>query len=305
MSQQGPPRPPKNPIEHAQPRPPAGAPVPQPAAAPPPPAPTRSANAFDPLVHLRRRARRLIIMPPDAEGVRLVYAVTHVHSPELAGLPAIEVGGLEKEIADAERLATRISAAKTDAERKRLEEEAKQLREHLNREALKDVFGNEAKRNALVKRSRGIVIAAVEAAGVAGHWVPLKVIPPGEEDEVDNTTQPPGTHPSDVCADLSGGEGEPLYLRPLRFVEGPSDHDRGEVSVFDLDDMEVMRLGALCQGAFSVSASVSPLRETPAADGVGGQDGEAVRPAAERVPARSGSGGGGSRRAGRANRPGG
>jgi hypothetical protein len=248
---------------------------------------------IDIVQHLRDKGRRLVVAPPDASGISLVYVVTPAHSPELAGLPALDVSRAQRSHEEREHLKQRLDACKSDTERQRVQAEVDEVSTRMQKELNEELWGTPERQAAYLRRCRATVCAAVVAAGVA-------------RDDAPRGPQPMGTRPEAVCEVLAEPEGqEPVYLQPLRIVaERKPAPEAGTVCVLDYGDDEVMALQMLFTAAFSVQASVSLLPARSGADDLGASDGGDVRAAPQRVPARPGPGGGGAGRTGRAPRKG-
>lgn len=242
---------------------------------------------LSPIDIIRRRAKRLVVAPPDEHGTALVYAITHHHAPELAALAVVETKRITEEAKRAENLQRRLERCKTDEERAAIEAEAKDVAEAMREAISEEMFGTAERRNAYLERVRTIVCQAVEAVGIA---LPDATVGP----------QPLGTDPREVCEDLGNGERlTPLRLVHTRFVtqaERDAARARNELSVFDHSDQELMTLSALFTAAFSVRGSVDPLPGRTRAAEVGGSAGEAVRMPGERADPGPRSAGGGNRR---------
>lgn len=220
---------------------------------------------FDPIQHIRERGRRLVVAPPDASGVALVYAVTHVHVPELAALPALDVARAQAEMEQQEERARRLAGCKTAKERARVEAEIAAAAEHLAQTLHEELMGTPARQVSYLERCRVIVCGAVLMVGRALPGAMLGA-------------RPMGTHPSEVCEVLipPKREGaEPEYLAPLTISMDRS----GPVSILDHDDKEVCLLATLFAAAFSAQTRVTPLPGQARDPAVGRSAGEAVRDA--------------------------
>lgn len=240
------------------------------------------APRINPIDLIRHNARRLVVMPPDPSGVRLVYAITHARTVSLMASAVAEVKGLADAAARAEHHANRLARCKTDEERARVEAEHEAQERLLNGEVMAELTNSPQKQLEYIELCSKMISQSVEAVGIAN-------------DEATEGPQPYGTAPQDVCVPLD--EAETVYMRPLRVVlEGSADRDKGEVSINDYAEPERMGMAGVFMSAFSVKTAVSPLPGAPADPRVGGQDGQAVRSAPEHVPTRPRKGGGSARR---------
>lgn len=230
---------------------------------------------IDPFEVIRSRARKFVIMPADDEGVRCVYAITHAHSPEMAALPALDVGSLTEQLEQAQRAERRLAACKTPEETAKVQEELVAAADRVKAALVSDLAGTPQKEAAYLMRCRATVMQAVRGVGIA-------------RDDVQEGVCPTGTVDADICIELGTDAQGPIYVRPLRFVDGAADKAKGEISILDIADGELMRMQMLFSAAFSQRASVIPLRGQSGTDAVGGSDGEALRPASEPVPDRPG-----------------
>lgn len=233
---------------------------------------------------LRDKGRRLVVLPPDETGVAYVYAITHAHTPELAGLPALDVSRAQQQIEEVQHLAQRLAGCKSDKQRKRVEAEAEAVKERLSKALNDELWSTPERREAYLARCRAVVCAAVVAVGAA-------------KEGVSYGPQPIGTHPESVCVELGqDGKGKPIYLQPLRILpERSSEPEPGTVCVLDFDPGEVMKLQMLFSVAFTVQHLVTPLPGAPGATREVPRAGGDVRLPSERVRAGPGSSGSGDR----------
>lgn len=238
----------------------------------------KKAPRINPIELIRRKGRRLVVAPEDETGERVVYAISHIQLPELGAAAIIEPRRLLKSKEEADYLQRRLERASTDEDRAKIEEEAKQLAERIQKEAEEDLFGSPEKQIEYVQRCRRIVSLAVRAVGVARPDAPTG---PAEY----------GTEPWQVCLPLD--ESGEVFLVEVEVVEDREvEPSSGKISIHDYDTGELIRLAALFMAAFSVKSTVAPLPGAPGDADVGGAHGPKVRPASERVPARSRQGGG-------------
>lgn len=231
--------------------------------------------------HLRDKGRRLVVMPPDERGVSVVYAITHAHTPELAGLPAVDISRAMRKLEDAQHLQQRMDACKTDKERKRVQAEAEAVAEAFQQQLAEDCIGTPERRDAYLARCRAVVCAAVMSVGAAKEGVSFGV-------------HPMGTQPEDICEPLGeDSRGKPIYLQPLRIVpDREAAAEPGTMCVLDYEHTEVMKLQLVFSGAFTVQHLVTPLLGAPRPAGEVPRDGGDVRVSPERVPARPRQAGG-------------
>lgn len=231
--------------------------------------------AIDPLTHLRRRARRLVVAPADETGTRLVYAITHLHAPDLAAMPGLDVVRAKAAIEHQRDLDQRLQGCHTDEDVARVMAEMEEHKALLEQQAREEMFGSLERLELTLQRSRELIIRSVEAVGVALEHVEVGA-------------QPRDTMPDQVCRVLDVlHKGTPreevVYLRAVALVAGKAGPE--QISVLDLQDRETVQLAMLFAGAFSVQRSVTPLPGEPRGAAVGRQPGPEVRREAQQLPA--------------------
>lgn len=229
--------------------------------------------ALDPIAHLRRRGRRLVVGPSDGTPHRTVYAITHLHVPELAAMPALDVARARPALEQRRDLEQRLAYCQTAEQRAAVEHEMEVQRSHLQEQLQADLFGTPERLAAYIERCRALVVGAVEAVGLA-----LPDAPTGP--------CPEGTMPEQVCTQLGvrPGNQEPVYLKPVQIVTGRAE-TADQLSILDWRDGEVCRLAMLFSRAFSVQAQVTPLSGGSGGPGVGGQARDPLRRPAQQLPA--------------------
>lgn len=204
----------------------------------------------DPIRQLRRRARRLVVAPPDSEGVRYVYAITHQGIPELAGAPALDVGRATVELEQLRDLAWRLGASQTEEQRAAVQAEVAETKARAEALLREEIIGTPEKKVSYIERCRAVVMGAVEAVGLALPDAPTgpcqRDVEPHEVCEILDTLRP-GT-----------AQEERVYMKPLTILPGKSSRP-GEVGIRDFGDAEVSKLHNLFAEAFTVQRSVTPL----------------------------------------------
>lgn len=249
---------------------------------------------LDPITYLRRRARRLVVADPDENGVRVVYAITHVHTPDLAGLPALDVIQAKAAAQELAEAATRLRGCRSEEERQQIERELAEAKARFEREAVQELFGTLERMTLTIERAQAMVMLSVEAMGTA-----LPEVPTG--------TCEPDTLPEKVCRLMTLNQGTPreerVHLRPVKIVAGRATGE-GQLSVLDFKDRELTRLAMRFSAAFSVAARVTPLSGATGDPALGRSAGDSLRGPAEPVPSDRGPlAGGRDRHSGDADRP--
>lgn len=204
----------------------------------------------NPILQLRRRARRLVVAPADITGTRYVYAIAHQGSPELASAPVLDVARSMASLDEARQEAWRLRGAATEEEREAIRQELEEAKAKAAAALREDLIGTPERRGSYVERCRALVAGAIEAVGVA--------LPDAPEGPCG-----PEVEPHHVCAVLEvlrpgTPQEERVYLRPLRVQLAPSTKP-GEVSVHDFFDGEISQLARMFSKAFNPQASVTPL----------------------------------------------
>jgi hypothetical protein len=251
-------------------------------------------EVIDPILHLRRRARRFVVAPPDETGTVLVYAITHMHVPELASLPALDVARAKVALQALQETKFRLEVCQTEEQRQLVQAELDESKARARQELERELFGSVERVTEYIERARAIVTRSVEAVGVALPDAPMGVCEQGAS-------------PEQVCKVMKVlHKGTPqeqaVYMKPLTLVMGEASRTE-EISIRDYRDGEVCKLALLFSAAFSVQAKVMPLPGAARDAAMGGQAGEAVRGAPVDLPADRGSlagssGGHGGRAAG-------
>ena len=206
----------------------------------------------DPIEKIAKAARRLIVVDQGAAG-RFVYGCRRVRPEEMIRrgfLQIVEIAAASQATNAAMEealIAQRIADAPDDAAREAIRASISEERASDQQATIRKIMADPDAAKEYLAQCEAYLMASIEALGLA-------------LDDAPEGLQAPGTQVQDVAQPLGEEAGQPVYLRPVRYTDGPTDPAKGQIGIEDLGQIARLKIGVWAMAASSPAEELRPLR---------------------------------------------